>query len=838
MTVLRTAYVNVLPKTDNFDGELKKRLKRIDTRDAGDGIGSSLGDAMGKGTFRTLSHRLTDDMSQLPSLLKGNAIAAAGVIGTAMAPAIGAALSAGILLAIGGGVLGAGILAASRSPAVQAAFKSFGDRAKVALAGFGKPFEGPLIRAANTFASALERMAPTLKRMGESMAPIIDKLAPAFVSMAEKSLPGIEKAMKASVPLFETLAKFAPQIGTAMSQLFEKIAKTGPGAGMFLKDLFTFLIFVIPKIGDLVAYLINQYMAMRTAFIAIGKAVVVAWKAVADFFTNTVPEAFNTAKAAIGSSLVAIKDFIVGAFRTAMAAVMSVVGGVTEWWNKTVVPAWNRAVAAVSSAVLSLWHKVFDPVFNAIRFIVGNVMAVIQLYMDVFRKFVVGPLSTSITWLNKNIFQPAMEGIRAAIEKAMRFGQAALALFRQYVIGPVSSAIVAVRDLFAKVFAAISSAVSAGMSFIRARVAEAVAFMVGKFNSFRDLVTAGVKVVMGWFSSLGSAVKDKLAGAFSSGVSSISTAWDKLKAAAKKPVDFVINTVINRGIIGTFNKVADMLGSSARMSPIPWGDGPGVVAKRTGFTAVDGPGTGDGPGLLGLLSGPAKWLSGKVGLDKLASFGDNPLTKILTSMGGKLRDMLVDKVKSLIGELFAGGGGSVGAGGLRSGILGVLGALRSMFGNVPLISGLRPGARTLSGALSYHAMGRAIDIAPVRAWAAFLDSAFGSRLKELITPWQEFNRHNGRRHTYTGAVWNQHNFAGGNAHIHAAMDSGGYLMPGWNGPIFNGTGRPEPVTPGPTMDALVGRLNALIAAVERVAPGVGRELNNAAAGMRQLARGR
>jgi hypothetical protein len=33
------------------------------------------------------------------------------------------------------------------------------------------------------------------------------------------------------------------------------------------------------------------------------------------------------------------------------------------------------------------------------------------------------------------------------------------------------------------------------------------------------------------------------------------------------------------------------------------------------------------------------------------------------------------------------------------------------------------------------------------------------------------------------------------AHIGAAMDNGGYLMPGWNPPIYNGTGRPEPVIP-------------------------------------------
>jgi hypothetical protein len=50
-----------------------------------------------------------------------------------------------------------------------------------------------------------------------------------------------------------------------------------------------------------------------------------------------------------------------------------------------------------------------------------------------------------------------------------------------------------------------------------------------------------------------------------------------------------------------------------------------------------------------------------------------------------------------------------------------------------------------------------------------------SRLKELITPYNELNVWNGRPHRYTGAIWNQHNFAGGNAHDHVAMAGGGVI---------------------------------------------------------------
>jgi hypothetical protein len=130
--------------------------------------------------------------------------------------------------------------------------------------------------------------------------------------------------------------------------------------------------------------------------------------------------------------------------------------------------------------------------------------------------------------------------------------------------------------------------------------------------------------------------------------------------------------------------------------------------------------------------------------------------------------------------------------------------LEKMFG-VQMISGYRPGARTLSGSLSWHGKHRAVDFPPLKAMAAYMDRTYGARMMEIITPYQEYNRLHGKRHTYTGAVWNQHNFAGGNAHNHFAMDDGGFrtLMPGWN-QIFNGTGRPEPIAGPAAMNAIGG----------------------------------
>lgn len=120
-------------------------------------------------------------------------------------------------------------------------------------------------------------------------------------------------------------------------------------------------------------------------------------------------------------------------------------------------------------------------------------------------------------------------------------------------------------------------------------------------------------------------------------------------------------------------------------------------------------------------------------------------------------------------------GGPLGSGSGGGGWQWQMKVLRQAFPGLPLWSGYRPGSTTLSGNKSYHSMGRAVDLPPRRDVAQWIRSNYGSRTKELITPFNDLNLWNGKPHRYTGAVWNQHNFAGGNAHDHWAFNQGGLV---------------------------------------------------------------
>jgi len=150
---------------------------------------------------------------------------------------------------------------------------------------------------------------------------------------------------------------------------------------------------------------------------------------------------------------------------------------------------------------------------------------------------------------------------------------------------------------------------------------------------------------------------------------------------------------------------------------------------------------------------------------KFAKGGTPTWPFIVTPKGTKIDKNWVNE--GAMGDI----GSGVGGGGYKW----QMAVLRKQFPGLPLISGFRPGSRTLSGNRSYHSVGRAVDLPPRRDVAAWIRATYGSRTKELITPYNDLNLHNGKPHRYTGAIWNQHNFAGGNAHDHWAFKQGGLV---------------------------------------------------------------
>ena len=277
-------------------------------------------------------------------------------------------------------------------------------------------------------------------------------------------------------------------------------------------------------------------------------------------------------------------------------------------------------------------------------------------------------------------------------------------------------------------------------------------------------------------------ITNKIPHAFRTGVDLIGFWWDRLRGIARIPVDFFINTVINKGIVGAFNLVAGWipgLGKLSEIHPPGYAHGgefsgmvagpPSTVDNRiargphgeaiglaTGEMVINSRQTSKHKGLLyainngmmgyaaggliGAITDPAGWVKDQIG-DMLGRIpGGGQMASVLLGLGNKVVAGLIEFVK---GKLSFGFGnlGPTGAGpgfgawpsspGAQRGDSGVWRSIMALvrstgipysFGNA-----YRPGDPL------WHGSGRAVDLMGYNqdALASFFQS-IGGRVLELI----------------------------------------------------------------------------------------------------------
>lgn len=324
----------------------------------------------------------------------------------------------------------------------------------------------------------------------------------------------------------------------------------------------------------------------------------------------------------IGLIIVAITALIAGLvllFRhneTFRKIVLAVWGGIktaisatVDWIVNTAWPAIKKAWDAIAAAALWLWHNVIEPVWHGIEAVIGFVVKVVKAYIE----FVIGyfkAVAAVVLWLWHNIFEPAFAVIRKIIEiwwLAVQIVFKALSIVIRTVVG---AAVEFLRAVFTAVFGFVKDKVitpwwetikfvfNAFRTYVYGPIVAAIQYLKGVFE--RVLLAVG-NTVIGWYQryiapifaavrrtwndlALGFSIiynqkikpvfeafigfiKNTVVGGFKTGVSAITRAWSAVQEAAKKPVSFVVNHVINPFING-LNKVAGIVGVKDRVAPI------------------------------------------------------------------------------------------------------------------------------------------------------------------------------------------------------------------------------------------------------------------------------
>ncbi|MEV8167335.1 tape measure protein [Microbacterium paraoxydans] len=481
-------------------------------------------------------------------------------------------------------------------------------------------------------------------------------------------------------------------------------------------------------------------------------------------------------------------DLIVNAFR--------LVGAIAAWlWTNALQPAFT----AIGAAAAWLWQNAIKPAFEAIG-------AVVSWLWTTIIQPVFAAIGAIFSWVWTSIILPITESIKAAINA----------------VGAVFEWLY--KNIVKPVWDGISGAMKAAWNWINAYV----------FTPFK----VGVSLI---------------GQAFENVAKTIGKAWDGIKKAAAVPINFVLDTVWNKGLRSFWNDMVGTLGLDDMKLPkaslVKFASG-GVMPGYTPGRDVHqfwSPTAGG----LALSGGEAimrpeftRLVGGAAGVDALNAaarngrlpfgdgegnlFGDvwDSITKaasvaweFMTNPAQAIKTHVIEGIirplmggQNLFGRTVGGlaertlmgfvdlfkAAAPKGVGTKGMGWEAMWGIVQNALPGAVMTSNFRPGARTVNGGQSYHALGRAIDIVPA-SMATFnaIAKLFPNASELIYTPAGNRQLQNGKPFAgWSEAVRRQHY-----NHVHLAMASGGvvpklYDQGGWlphGGMAVNRSGKPEAV---------------------------------------------
>jgi hypothetical protein len=306
--------------------------------------------------------------------------------------------------------------------------------------------------------------------------------------------------------------------------------------------------------------------------------------------------------AAIKTAISATVDWIVHVAWPAIVTAWQAIAAAAMWlWHNVIEPVWRGIQAAIAVAVaivrgyiaaivaefkfvagiaLWLWHNIFQPVFAGIT----KAAQIFNLIIEIIAKAIANVLQfvigRAVNWL-RDAWTAAFNWIADKVRLWWQGVQIIFGYFQKYILGPVVGALRATASWFQSIFAAIAGYVSNWYHVHIQPIFNAVkAAWFAVANGFIAIYNTKIRPLFDAFISF---IRDKVVGGFKTGVSLIAKAWSAVQDAAKKPVSFVVNHVINPFING-LNKAASIVGVKDRVAPIKGFASGGKISGSGGIT--------------------------------------------------------------------------------------------------------------------------------------------------------------------------------------------------------------------------------------------------------------
>jgi len=409
-------------------------------------------------------------------------------------------------------------------------------------------------------AAAYER---ELKIRGESMQAVIGRIGASFDKFIDSATPVIKSIVtpiaNAIATWVDSFSKASPAVQRMVIIVGALIAVIGPLLviiGIMSAAIGAISLPVIAVIAGIVALIAGIAMFIRwlnqgsdaankikavLGFVAevVKKYLLAAWGSMSDAIKNLLP-ILKVVGAVLGVVIVAAVVALAAAIRVAAFAfkvwtevvqwVANFIVGIFKWIYDVLLG--HSIIPDIVNGMKAWFQRGYDivkSIFTAVKTFLANIWNGIKAVVDAAIGAVMSTIKTGLTNL-KNNWTAVWTAIKTAVSTAWTG-----------IKSVVSAAWKALADGLKTGWTNLKTNWSNAWTAIKTTVSNVWTGIKGIFKTFKDGLT-----------SLGSH--------FGTVQRTIETAWGKVKESAAKPIRFVINTVLNNGLIRGFNAISGKIG--------------------------------------------------------------------------------------------------------------------------------------------------------------------------------------------------------------------------------------------------------------------------------------
>lgn len=435
-------------------------------------------------------------------------------------------------------------------------------KGKIDFATFQKAMEqglgGAALKSGNTATGAFKNMGAAFSRVGAALLKgVFPQIGTGFGT--------ITKALDAITP---GALRFGEAFGSALTRVGGAFRATNPAMQQFSAFVQANVLPGLRQLGGFVTgTLLPAWLSWYRFLLS---QLVPILRQVGGFIVTSVVPAFRVVARFIAAEVVpgflSIVDTVKALIRVVAPIIGQLVGVILGRFRE------------MSPEVKSIWTSVKD-IITGVMFIVKDVIqavtTIIRLIWDRWGE----QIKTIVGTVFSTIFK-VISGVMKAIAGVIKL---AVALIK----GDWKGAWEAIKQIFSGIWQAIKAILTVTMGqiigFFRTRLADIKTRWTTFWGQVRGTASdAMTKVRTGIATALGR-VRD----GFAQGVKAIGGQWDKIKETAKKPIRFVVDTVLDNGILAAFRAISKLVGFDAGKNfhvSLPRGFARGTSQVLPGYT--------------------------------------------------------------------------------------------------------------------------------------------------------------------------------------------------------------------------------------------------------------